>query len=56
MKLVGIWTTLTSAFDIYCLHEAMPGSEHTGYYIIAFDFVYVGNGDGKQFVKSIGPE
>ena len=25
----------------------MPGSEHTGYYIIAFDFVYVGNGDGK---------
>ena len=39
---------MTSAFDIYCLHEAMPGSEHTGYYIIAFDFVYVGNWDGKK--------
>ena len=38
---------MTSAFDIYCLHEATPGSEHTGYYIIAFDFVYVGNWDGK---------
>ena len=42
---------MTSAFDIYCLHEAMPGSEHTGYYIIAFDFVYVGNWDGKKIIN-----
>lgn len=47
---VSIWTTLTSAFDIYCLHEAMPGSEHTGYYIIAFDFVYVGNWDVRNLL------
>lgn len=47
---VGIWTALTSAFDIYCLHEATPGSEHTGYYIIAFDFVYVGNWDVRNLL------
>ena len=41
---MSIWTIFTSGFDIYCLHEASPGSTHTGYYIISFDFVYVGNG------------
>merc|ERR1712141_3385 len=40
---LSIWTIFTSGFDIYCLHEASPGTEHTGYYIISFDFVYVGN-------------
>lgn len=40
---LALWTIFTSGFDIYCLHEAKPGSEHTGYYIISFDFVYVGN-------------
>lgn len=40
---ISVWTIFTSGFDIYCLHEAMPGSKHTGYYIISFDFVYVGN-------------
>lgn len=40
---LSIWTIFTSGFDIYCLHEAKPGSSHTGYYIISFDFVYVGN-------------
>ena len=44
---LSIWTIFTSGFDIYCLHEAAPGSEHTGYYIISFDFVYVGNAHGK---------
>lgn len=37
----------TSGFDLYCLHEAAPGSSHTGYYIITFDFVYVGNPHGN---------
>lgn len=41
--ILSLWTIFTSGFDIYCLHEAKPGSEHTGYYIISFDFVYVGN-------------
>jgi len=50
---VSIWTTLTSAFDIYCLHEATPGSSHTGYYIISFDFVYVGNGDVRNLLMSV---
>jgi len=40
---LSIWTILTSAFDVYCLHEAKPGSSHTGFYIFSFDFVYVGN-------------
>ena len=42
-QFLSIWTIFTSGFDIYCLHEASPGTEHTGYYIISFDFVYVGN-------------
>lgn len=50
---LSIWTTLTSAFDIYCLHEATPGSSHTGYYIISFDFVYVGNADVRNLLMAI---
>ena len=42
-----MWTLGTSGFNLYCLHEAAPGSEHTGYYIISFDFVYVGNPHGE---------
>ena len=44
---LSIWTIFTSGFDLYCLHEAAPGSSHTGYYIISFDFVYVGNPHGE---------
>ena len=40
---LSLWTMFTSGFDLYCLHEATPGYSHTGYYIISFDFVYVGN-------------
>ena len=50
LQVLSIWTIFTSGFDIYCLHEATPGSSHTGYYIISFDFVYVGNWDGKLLV------
>ena len=32
-----------SVFDVYCLEEATPGSSHTGYYWISYEFVYVGN-------------
>ncbi|KOB69506.1 Uncharacterized protein OBRU01_16743 [Operophtera brumata] len=30
-------------FDIYCLYMAAPGSSHTGYYVISYQFVYVGS-------------
>ncbi|OXA55569.1 uncharacterized protein LOC110848652 [Folsomia candida] len=39
----SLFTIGTSCFDIYCLSEATPGSKHYGYYLISFDFVYVGN-------------
>ena len=32
-----------SVFDVYCLEEARPGSVHTGYYWMSYEFVYVGN-------------
>lgn len=40
---LSVWTLFTTGFDLYCIHEAAPGSSHTGYYIFSFDFVYVGN-------------
>lgn len=36
-------------FDLYCLGMAAPGSVHYGYYIISFEFVYVGSAPGKSF-------
>ena len=51
-QFVAVWTTVTSAFDIYCLHEATPGSSHTGYYIFSFDFVYVGNPDVRNLLMA----
>ncbi|XP_008549717.1 uncharacterized protein LOC130673493 [Microplitis mediator] len=41
--LLAIFTIATSIFDVYCLHEAAPGTTHFGYYIISYEFVYVGN-------------
>ncbi|XP_040577501.2 uncharacterized protein pasi2 [Lepeophtheirus salmonis] len=41
--ILSVWTIFTSSFDVYCLEEAKPGTSHTGYYIISFEFVYVGN-------------
>ncbi|KAG8037985.1 hypothetical protein G9C98_006310 [Cotesia typhae] len=41
--LLAIFTIATSIFDVYCLHEAVPGTKHYGYYIISYEFVYVGN-------------
>jgi len=40
---LAIWTVITSLFDVYFLFEATPGTNHTGFYIFSFDFVYVGN-------------
>ncbi|OXA52683.1 hypothetical protein Fcan01_12698 [Folsomia candida] len=40
---ISLFTVITSCFDIYCLSEAAPRSVHYGYYLISFDFVYIGN-------------
>lgn len=46
-QLVALFTIVTGCFDIYCLAMAAPGSTHYGYYIISYEFVYVGNTHGK---------
>jgi hypothetical protein len=38
----------TAIFDMYCLWMAAPGSIHYGYYIISYQFVYVGSPWGKS--------
>nr|CAD7423462.1 unnamed protein product [Timema monikensis] len=40
---LSLFTLCTSVFDVYCLAQAAPGSTHYGYYIISFEFVYVGS-------------
>uniref|UniRef100_A0A1A9VGF8 Uncharacterized protein n=1 Tax=Glossina austeni TaxID=7395 RepID=A0A1A9VGF8_GLOAU len=40
---LALFTICTAIFDIYCLAMAAPGSTHYGYYIISYEFVYVGN-------------
>jgi hypothetical protein len=47
IQIESLFTIGTSCFDLYCLSEATPGSTHYGYYLISFDFVYVGNKHGK---------
>ncbi|XP_037070114.1 uncharacterized protein LOC119091429 isoform X2 [Pollicipes pollicipes] len=41
--LQALFTIVTGTFDVYVLAEAEPGKNHYGYYIISFEFVYVGN-------------
>ncbi|XP_034485794.1 uncharacterized protein LOC117790448 [Drosophila innubila] len=40
---LSLFTIATTIFDIYCYSMAAPGSTHYGYYIISYEFVYVGN-------------
>lgn len=42
-QFVALFTIITAVFDLYCLAMAAPGSTHYGYYIISYEFVYVGN-------------
>ncbi|KAH8268562.1 hypothetical protein KR026_008993, partial [Drosophila bipectinata] len=51
---LSLFTIATSIFDLYCYAMAAPGSTHYGYYIISYEFVYVGNKHGKDFMKTIG--
>ncbi|XP_054006647.1 uncharacterized protein LOC128891261 [Hylaeus anthracinus] len=40
---LAMFTICTAIFDLYCLSQAAPGSTHYGYYVISYEFVYVGN-------------
>nr|CAG4652165.1 EOG090X0DL4 [Triops cancriformis] len=40
---VSLFTIATAIFDIYCLGITVPGVTHYGFYIMSFQFVYVGN-------------
>ncbi|CAH1112414.1 unnamed protein product [Psylliodes chrysocephalus] len=40
---LSLFTIITACFDLYCYAMAAPGSTHYGYYVISFQFVYVGN-------------
>ncbi|XP_028039282.1 uncharacterized protein LOC114249780 [Bombyx mandarina] len=40
---MSIFTFAQSVFDLYCLYMAMPGSHHTGFYVVSYEFVYVGS-------------
>lgn len=48
-QLLSLFTAVTAIFDLYCLSMAAPGSTHYGYYIISYEFVYVGNPHGMCF-------
>lgn len=41
--IISLFTFAQMIFDLYCLGMAVPGSVHYGYYIISFEFVYVGS-------------
>lgn len=41
--LLSIFTIITSCFDLYCYSMAAPGSTHYGFYLISYEFVYVGS-------------
>ncbi|KAB0790946.1 hypothetical protein PPYR_02746 [Photinus pyralis] len=41
--ILSIFTVVTAAFDIYCYSMAAPGSTHYGFYLISYEFVYVGS-------------
>lgn len=41
--LLSIFTIITSCFDLYCYAMAAPGSTHYGYYVLSYEFVYVGS-------------
>lgn len=40
---IALFTFAQSVFELYCLGMAAPGSVHYGYYVLSFQFVYVGS-------------
>lgn len=47
-QLIALFTIATAIFDVYCLAMAAPGSKHYGYFLISYEFVYVGNRHSKN--------
>nr|CAG4646568.1 EOG090X0DL4 [Macrothrix elegans] len=45
---VSLFTIATAILDIYCLGITRPGVTHYGFYIMSFQFVYVGNGNVRN--------
>lgn len=46
--IVCLFTIATAILDIYCLGMTKPGVTHYGYYIMSFQFVYVGNSNVRN--------
>lgn len=54
LQFIAMFTIATAIFDVYCLAMAAPGSTHYGYFLISYEFVYVGNKHGNwSKIKSI---
>ncbi|XP_044735837.1 uncharacterized protein LOC123298031 [Chrysoperla carnea] len=45
---VSLFTIIVAIFDVYCYSMAAPGSTHYGYYILSYQFVYVGNSNVRN--------
>ena len=43
-----MFTIATAILDIYCLGITQPGVTHYGFYIMSFQFVYVGNNNVRN--------
>nr|CAG4641200.1 EOG090X0DL4 [Eulimnadia texana] len=41
--ILSLFTFATAIFDIYCLGMTAPGVSHSGFFVMSFQFVYVGN-------------
>lgn len=55
LQLLSMFTIITACFDLYCYAMAAPGSTHYGYYVISYEFVYVGSRHGK-YIDILGFE
>nr|CAG4636510.1 EOG090X0DL4 [Eubosmina coregoni]SVE70060.1 EOG090X0DL4 [Eubosmina coregoni] len=45
---VSLFTIATAILDMYCLGMTKPGVTHYGFYIMSFQFVYVGNNNVRN--------
>ena len=53
-QLLSIFTVITACFDLYCYAMAVPGSVHTGYYAISYQFIFVGSRHGECLFYCVG--
>lgn len=48
LQVVSLFTIATAILDMYCLGMTKPGVTHYGFYIMSFQFVYVGNNNVRN--------